>query len=266
MRDHHPLPRKLAALSPLSEADKALLMRVAAHPVAVPARTDLIREGDPPQGVFLVVEGVACRYKLLPDGARQVLAFLVPGDFCDLDVALLDAMDHAIGTLSPCRVAHIPTRTVRDLLDDHPPIARALRLAALVEAATARQWLVNLGRRSCEQRLAHLLCEMMVRLRSVGMASAAGYDLFLTQVDLADATGMTTVHLSRSLRALRGRGLIGGKGRRIVIRDLAALEAARAFEPGYLHRAAVPPPRSRPPLHVLHAGGASAEADPPAAT
>ena len=237
----HPLLRKLAALSPLSDGDRRLLVQVAAHPVAIPARTDLIREGDTPRGVFLVLDGMACRYKILPDGARQVLAFLVPGDFSDLDVALLDAMDHAIGTLSSCRVAHIPTRTVGDLLGNHPAIARALRLAALVEAATARQRLANLGRRPCERRLVHVICEMLVRLRTVGLASAAGFDLPLTQVDLADATGMTSVHVNRSLRALRRRGLIEIQGRRIVIPDLDSLEAAADFDPRYLHHVATDP-------------------------
>ncbi|GAB6842921.1 CRP-like cAMP-binding protein [Methylorubrum rhodinum] len=243
----HPLLRKLAALSPLSDEDRRHLTQVAAHPVAVPTRTDLIREGDTPRGVFLVLEGMACRYKILPDGNRQVLAFLIPGDFCDLDVSLLNAMDHAIGTLSPCLVVHIPTRTVGDLLDDHPGIARAMRLAALVEAATARQWLVNVGRRSCERRLAHILCEMLVRLRHVGLASDVGYDLLLTQVDLADATGMTSVHVNRSLRALRRRGLIEIQGRRIAIPDLAALEAAAEFDPRYLRHAGTDP-RLRPGL------------------
>lgn len=236
MQDHDPLLRKLDALAPLSDEDRRLLAQVAANPVAVPARTDLIRDGDPPQGVFLVLEGIACRYKLLPDGARQILALLVPGDFCDLDVALVDAIDHSIGTLSPCRFTHVPTRTVRELLD-HPRIARALRLAAMVEAATMRQWLVNMGRRPCEQRLAHLLCEMLVRLRVVGLTSADGFHLPLTQTDLADATGMTSVHVNRSLQALRRAALIAVDGRRIVIPNVAALEAVAAFDPGYLHRA-----------------------------
>ncbi len=263
----HPLLRKLAALSPLSDEDRRLLAQVAAHPVAIPGRTDLIREGDTPRGVFLVLDGMACRYKILPDGARQVLAFLVPGDFSDLDVALLGAMDHAIGTLSSCRVAHIPARTVADLFDNHPAIARALRLAALVEAATVRQWLAHIGRRPCERRLAHILCELLVRLRSVGLVSDAGFDLPLTQVDLADATGMTSVHVNRSLRSLRRRGLIEIRGRRVVIPDLVALKAAAGFDPGYLrHAAADPRPdpgpclRSAPPGDIVFRKAALPEA------
>ncbi|BAQ47655.1 Crp/Fnr family transcriptional regulator [Methylobacterium aquaticum] len=165
-----------------------------------------------------------------------MLAFLVPGDFADLDVNLVGVMDHSVGTLTPCCLVQVPVRTVRDLLDNHPGIARALRLAALGEAATARQWLVNLGRRSCEQRLAHVLCEMLVRLRSVGLASDTEYHFPLTQVDLADATGMTPVHVNRSFKALRERSLIEGWGRSIVIRDVAALEGVAAFDRAYLHR------------------------------
>ena len=120
-------------------------------------------------------------------------------------------------------------------------IARGLRLAALVEAATARQWLASVGRRSCEERLAHLLCELLVRLAAAGRATDGGFELPLTQVDLADATGMTTVHVNRSLRSLRKRKLIDGKGRRIEVLDVAALRELAAFDPGYLHRAVARP-------------------------
>ncbi|SFE91729.1 Crp/Fnr family transcriptional regulator [Methylobacterium sp. yr596] len=266
MPDHHPLLRKLAALSPLSVEERHVLARVVAHPVAIPARTDLVRDGDQPRGAFIVVEGIACRYKILLDGARQVLAFLVPGDFVGLDADVVDTMDHAVGTLTPCCVVDIPPLTMRNLLDNHPGIARALRIAALAEAATARQWLVNLGRRPCEQRLAHVLCEMLVRLRSVGLASAAEYRFPLTQIDLADATGMTSVHVNRSLQALRARGLIEGQGRSIVIRDVAALEAVADFDPGYLRQAARLQPESLARRPGLPAGGAFRETGLPAAT
>ncbi|WP_342152272.1 Crp/Fnr family transcriptional regulator [Methylorubrum sp. SB2] len=236
MSDHNPLIRKLASLTQLAEGDKRLLEEITAHPVVVPAKKDLIREGDAPLGVFLVMDGLACRYKLLPNGARQVIGYLVPGDFCDLDVALLELMDHSIGTITQCRVVHIPSETVQGILDNHPRLARALRLAALVDAATAREWLVSVGRRTCEGRLAHLLCELHLRLRAVGRAACDSYELPLTQVDLADTTGMTTVHVNRTLRALRERGLIEGKGRHIRIRDAAELWVLAAFNPGYLHR------------------------------
>ncbi|WP_342153278.1 Crp/Fnr family transcriptional regulator [Methylorubrum sp. SB2] len=241
MTDDNPLVRKLASFAPLTDDDRHLLERVTANPMAVPARTDLIREGDAPRGVYLVMDGLACRYKLLPNGNRQVLAYLLPGDFCDIDVALLDAMDHAIGTLAQSGIVLIPTGTVRDLLDHRPGIARGLRLAALVEAATARQWLASVGRRSCEERLAHLLCELLVRLAAAGRATDGGFELPLTQVDLADATGMTTVHVNRSLRSLRKRKLIDGKGRRIEVLDVAGLRKLAAFDPGYLHRAVAHP-------------------------
>ena len=170
-RSANPFIRKLESLAPLSEVDRAVLEKVSADARAVPSGADLIREGDAPNGVYLVMEGVACRYKLRAGGARQIMAFLVPGDFCDLDVAYLQEMDHAIGTLSACEVVRIQLETIQDLIQNHPGIARALRLATLVDEATLREWLVNVGRRSAEERIAHLLCELRLRLRAVGRST-----------------------------------------------------------------------------------------------
>lgn len=239
MLDHNPLIRKLESLASLSVEERTLLEQVTANPVAVAPRTDLIREGDPPRGVFLIMDGLACRYKLLPEGGRQVLAYLIPGDFCDLDVALLDAMDHAICAVSACRFVLVPGDTMRCLLDDHPGIARALRLATLVEAATSREWLVNMGRRTCDQRLAHLLCELSLRMDAVGRTVTDGREFPLTQVDLADATGMTSVHVNRTLKGFREQSLVEGSGRQLKIMDLRGLRALAAFDPGYLHRRAL---------------------------
>lgn len=231
----NPLIRKLESLAQLSDEDRAVLARVSANPHTVEPRTDLIRVGDKPDGVYLILEGIACRYTLRANGARQIMAYLIPGDYCDLDVALLSRMDHSIGTLSACKVVRIDLDTISGLLRQHPGITHALRLATLVDEATLREWVVNLGRRSAEERIAHLMCELLLRLRAVGRTAGDGYALPITQEDLADTTGLTTVHVSRMLASLRQRQLVELSGRQLKILNLSGLEALAEFKPAYLH-------------------------------
>lgn len=225
---------KLEGFVPLLDADKAAVMRSSRSAQAVPAGTDLIQEGDPPAGVFLILEGFACRYKLRANGTRQIMAYLLPGDAGDFDVALLQAMDHSIATLSDCSVVRIPPEAVRELLQ-RPAVATALRKSTLVDEATAREWLVNVGRRAAVERLAHLFCELHLRLGAVGRADEHGFRLPLTQVELADTTGMTPVHVNRSLRELRSEGVIELRHRHLAILDLPRLKQIAEFKPGYLH-------------------------------
>ncbi|MBB2965106.1 helix-turn-helix domain-containing protein [Methylobacterium sp. R2-1] len=231
----NPLIRKLESFAPLSDEDRTLLEQICESPRLVPPHTDLGREGDKPDGVFLVLSGFACRHKLRANGSRQINAYLLPGDLCDLDVALLEEMDHTITTLSACKVVRLAPELVADLLTHYPRIARALRKSQLVDEATLREWLMNVGRRSAIERLAHLFCEVLLRLRAVGLATEANCELPLTQVDLADTTGITSVHVNRSLRELRRRGLIELEGGRLKILDYAGLQALAEFRANYLH-------------------------------
>ena len=231
----NPLIRKLEGFASLSDADRAMLARISAETRRIGPGTDLVREGDPPAGVFLVMGGIAYRHKLRANGARQIMAYLVPGDLCDLDVALLSRMDHTITTFSACEVVRLAPETVADLLENHQQIARALRKAQLVDEATLREWLVNVGRRSAPERLAHLFCELLVRLQAVGFAEQDGFVLPVTQVDLADTMGLTSVHVNRTLRELRHKGLIELTRRRVKILDLPRLRAMAEFRPDYLH-------------------------------
>lgn len=231
----NPLVRKLEGFGPLSELDRTVLERISANAQLIGPRIDLIREGDPPDGVILVMEGIACRQKHRSNGARQITAYLVPGDSCDLDVALLDRMDHTITTLSACRVVRIPSDVVRRLLKDHPTVARALRMSTLVDEATLREWLVNVGCRSAIERIAHLFCELLVRLQVVGFASEDSYEFPVTQLDLADTVGLSNVHVNRSLQELRRKGVIELKGKTLKILDRQRLKTIAEFNAKYLH-------------------------------
>lgn len=230
------LTRKLEAFGPLPDADKSLLDEVIQPAQPVGARVDLIREGDAPSHVNLILEGFACRYKTTPDGSRQIMAYLVPGDFCDLHVFILKAMDHTIATLSRCQVVKIPRAQILELME-RPAIARAFWWAALVDEATLREWLVNIGVRSAEQRVAHLLCELLLRLETVGLTNGDTYELPITQAELADTTGLTSVHVNRVLQRLRQDGLITLKSRNLMIMDVERLKAFSGFNPNYLHLA-----------------------------
>ena len=231
------LTRKLEAFAPLPEADKRLLDAVIREARDVGPREDLIREGDAPSDVRLILAGFACRYKRLAGGRRQIMAYLVPGDFCDLHVFILKAMDHTIATLSPCRVVDIPRPRILEMTE-RPALGRALWWAALVDEATLREWLVNIGARPAEQRVAHLLCELLLRLRTVGLANGDSYELPITQAELADTVGLTNVHVNRVLQRLRGDGLITLRGKHLVILDVERLNAFSGFTPNYLHLAA----------------------------
>ncbi|MCJ2035055.1 Crp/Fnr family transcriptional regulator [Methylobacterium sp. J-068] len=233
--DENPFVRKLHGFVPLSGADRARLHRLTLDAIAVPARTDLIREGDAPGGVFLMMEGTACRYRAIGGGRRQITAFLLPGDFCDLDVALLSRMDHTIMTSTASRVARLDRATVLDLTQNHPNIAAALRKTTLVDEATLREWLVNLGSRSALERVASLFCELQARCDVVGLSSADSDALPITLEDLAHATGLSSVHVNRTLWELRRLKLIAPLDGRFGVTDLQGLRDLTGFTGEYLH-------------------------------
>lgn len=230
------LTRRLEGFAALTNSDKEFLDGIVRDAKAVEARTDLIREGDNPADVYLILEGFACRYKITSEGKRQIMAYLVPGDFCDLHVFVLKHMDHNIATLSPCKVVKIPRERILALLE-RSALSRAFWFATLTDLAVSREWLVNLGQRQAEERVGHILCELLFRLRVVGLANGGGYELPLTQTELADTMGLSTVHMNRVLQSLRKKELITLKDGQLVILDGERLDAFSGFSPNYLHLA-----------------------------
>lgn len=213
-----------------------MIQRLSARNVRqVGARCDIVREGERPGGIRLLLEGWACRYSRLPDGRTQILHFFVPGDLFDANMFVLPAMDHSIASITPVVLAEISAGDFESMKRQSPRLARAIRLNDLAEAAIAREWITSIGQRNALERIAHLFCEMYVRLEAVGLCRDDGCDWPLTQNDLADATGLTAVHVNRTLQELRGRGLVELRGKRLTIPDFPALAAAAMFDPAYLH-------------------------------
>ena len=230
------LIHKLEQFTRLSRDDKQALENAASLKVRhLAPKEDIIHEGDRPRQLNLILEGWACRYKVLEDGRRQITNFLLPGDLCDMRMFILKEMDHSIGALTPLRAAEIPSDVILELTHSSPRLSRALWWNSLVEEAIAREWTTNLGQREAIERMAQLFCELFVRLRSVGLTNRISCELPVTQEQLGDATGLSTVHVNRMLQAMREQGLIVLKGKSLTIPDLEALKRAALFNANYLH-------------------------------
>ena len=229
------LTSRLEAFTRLSTGDKEALAKLSKVTRVVAPRRDLIREGERPSYVHLMIDGWACRYKTLPDGRRQVVAFFVPGDFCDLNVYILRQMDHSIGAITRLAVSDISREEMDDLTTNHPRITQALWWESLVQHAIQREWTLNLGQRTAYERISHLFVELYMRLQVVGLTWNGTCDFPLTQVDIADATGLTPVHVNRTLQELRRDELIVLERKQLQILDLKRLTEVSMFNPNYLH-------------------------------
>lgn len=235
-----PLLHKLERLGPLSGEGRRALESSPLDARPVGADRDLIRDDERPSHCLLLLDGMACRYKLLEDGRRRIVSLHVPGDLLDVSGLLLGEMDYAVATLTPVVVAAIPHATVLGWVEDRPSLGLGglLWRDAMTDAAIMREWLVNAGRRTARERTAHLLCELATRMRAAGLARGDACDLPISQVKLADALGLSSVHVNRVIQSLRGRGLIEFGGGVLVVRDRPGLERAGGFDPRYLHRLA----------------------------
>lgn len=229
--------RRLGQYARLSPEEETALRQVLALPVRfAPARRDLIAEGAPPRAVFLIVSGWASQFKTLEDGRRQIVGFLLPGDTCDLNNLVLTRMDHSIGAVTDVRYLEIPGEALQRLGTEHPRIGKALWWQMLVSLSVQREWTTNLGQRNALERLGSLLCELALRMQAIGLENGDSYELPLTQMDLADATGLTSVHVNRTLQQMRTSGLISLSGRVLRIPSFTALQEASLFTADYLHR------------------------------
>jgi CRP-like cAMP-binding protein len=230
-----PAIRKLLLHGPLNEEELAAFAAMFTIFREIDARSDIVADGASPSASTLMLDGVACRYRHMADGKRQILALQIAGDVCDLHSFLLNPMDHAVGAITRCRIAQVPHRILRETTDRFPRLARALWRDTLLDGAIFREWMVSMGRRSAYGRIAHLLCELLMRMRTVGLAPSDTYHLPLTQAELGDAVGLSIVHVNRVLQQLRGERLISVGSGVVTIHNWEGLTRAAEFGSAYLH-------------------------------
>jgi len=219
----------------LAEPDLAALRMLPFARRVVERDTFIVREGEQPGSCGLILEGSAFRQKVVRNGARQIISFHFPGEFIDLQSCLLATNDHGVQALGPCTLAVVPRTALMELIAQRPSLARAAWFDTLLEGAIFREWVVNVGRRNARARIAHLLCELAIRLGSTTEDGRACH-LPLTQEHIADATGLTSVHTNRTIQALRREGLISLASGRLVIHDWNGLRGIGDFSELYLHR------------------------------
>src|SRR3954471_24883367 len=233
--DYNPLIRKLDSVFTLTDEERQALETLPMQVAVLKDCQDIVREGDRPSRSCLILSGFACVYKMTAHGKRQIVSFSIAGDIPDLQSLHLKVLDTSISTLSPCRVGFIQHEVLRDLCARYPRLAAAFWREALIDAAIFREWVMNVGQREGATRLAHVLCELLVRLRAVDLVEDHVCDLPITQGEFADALGFTTVHVNRVLQQLRADGLIELKGDRLKVLDWDKLQQAGEFDPAYLH-------------------------------
>jgi CRP-like cAMP-binding protein len=227
--------RKLESIFDLTAEERLTVESLPARIRDVKAGEALAREGDRPTHCCLIIAGLACRSKLVGDeGGRQIMSFHISGDIPDLQSLHVDLMDHDLAMLQTGKVAFIPHADIKAMNEQHPRVSAALWRNTLIDASIFRQWMVGIGRKSAYARVAHLICELLVLARSVGLAEYA-IEQTPTQEELGDALGLSVVHVNRTMRALREDGLVATDGRRLTVLDWEGLQSAASFTPAYLH-------------------------------
>lgn len=229
-----PLARKLSAFVALSDGDLSVMSDLYRRRRRFPAGRDLMVEGRADQSAYILAAGWVCSYKLLPDGARQIVDFRVPGDFLGLRSVLFRTADHNIEPITDIEASEVRTSDLIDSFSRTPRLATAILWAASRDEAMVVEHLVNIGRRSAGVRMAHLLLELGTRLRLVGLGSRAGFACPLTQYHLADALGLSAVHVNRTLRDLRESGLVTFQNGEVTFDDPPGLVAYADFDQAYL--------------------------------
>jgi CRP-like cAMP-binding protein len=229
------LIRKLETHHKLEEPDRKGILALPHKLRSVESQSYLLREGDKPEKCAVLVSGFAFRHKLTGDGSRQILSIQIPGEAVDFQNMLLEQADHNVQMLTRGEVAEVPIAAFEQLANANANVARAMFISTLVEASTFREWTLNIGRRDARSRIAHLLCEFAVRLNAQGLKNENSYELPMTQEQLADATGLTSVHVNRVLKGLQADKLIERDRRAIRFPDWKRMRDTGDFNARYLH-------------------------------
>lgn len=234
------LIRRLASATILDEAEREALISLPMLVRDFADGQDLVRGGDRPQHCCVLLSGFACRYLLLTDGRRQIVGFHPPGDIPDLQNLHLQVMDHSVGAMMPTVAGYIQHEHVHRITSQHPRLIHAFWRETLIDAAIFRAWMVGLGRRTAHERIAHLICEMLLRFDAVGLAENRTFRMPVTQNDIADALGLSNVHVNRVLQDLRRDELISWQRPDVAILDWDRLRDLAMFDPAYLHMRSLP--------------------------
>jgi CRP-like cAMP-binding protein len=227
--------RKLQLWMKLDSDDEKAVLSLPHNIRKLGARNFIVRDGEKPVYSCLLLFGFAFRHKITGDGRRQIMSIHMKGDVVDLQNSLLRRSDHNVQALTDIEVAFIPIDAVQDLAFTRPNVGKAMWYETLVDASIFREWNLNVGRRQALPRTAHLLCEFALRLEVAGLGQQCDYQLPMTQEELADALGLTPVHVNRTLMALEEQGLIERSKRSVKIENFANLAAAGDFDSNYLH-------------------------------
>jgi CRP-like cAMP-binding protein len=227
--------RRLETRAPLTDEDRAAVRNLPLTCRTAEPASYMVREGEPPEYCTVLLAGFAYRHKVTGSGERQILSVHMPGEFLDLQNSFLGIADHNVQALTRCDIAVVPVAALEALASAYPRIARAMWIDTLIDAAVFREWLVNVGRRDSTSRIAHLLCEYALRLHAAGLAEERRYELPMTQEQLADAVGLTPVHVNRVLKELGRMKLIGRDKRAVEILDWDGLRNVGDFNSRYLH-------------------------------
>ena len=233
---HSKLIARLRAIASLSAADAARIEQLPIKLQNLQAGHDVAREGDRVDQCCMLADGYLMRHKVGAEGKRQIVSWHVPGDIPDLYSLHLNPMDHNITALGPAVVGYIAHEALTDMLNASASLTHILWRETLVDASMFREWVVSLGKRGALARIAHMLCELLARLRMVGLAGDGSFNFPASQIDVSDATGMTPVHANRMIQQLRAKGLVTWDGARIQIADPVALAALGEFDADYLHQ------------------------------
>jgi CRP-like cAMP-binding protein len=230
-----PIVNKLMQHSKLNPAEVQAVLTLPCHLANMSAGAYLMREGDRVESCIALLSGFIYRNKIAGNGARQILSIHLTGDLIDLYNELLNVSDHSVQTLTYAEVAIIPRRAISDICQDFPNIAQALWRETLVDRSMLREWLLNIGRRDARQRIAHLFCELVLRQEAAGLCEGPVYELPMTQEQIGDATGLTSVHVNRTIQGMRIDGFITTTRRSITILEWQLLQMLGDFSSDYLH-------------------------------
>jgi len=230
-----PMVNKLQQWRPLSDEDREALLALPFRIIKLRPQEYIVREGETPQNSCLMLSGFSFRHKVAGSGGRQIFSIHIKGDLADLQNSLLDVADHNLQALTHVEAALIPVEAIQEIAFTRPAVGRAMWYETLVDASIFREWTLNVGRRDARTRTAHMLCEFALRLERAGLGERCNYELPMTQEQLADALGLTSVHVNRTLMSLGEDDLISRAHRSVQINDWHKLAALGDFDPAYLH-------------------------------